>query len=167
MALQMWSINWLVVVPFSLRIFLSVFCIWLYVLMFVFYTYLCIYITYVAPSISITSNSEWYRIFFFKLNSVFSVLYFNFRPELFSWDEVIKMSPVERLEHAFSIAKNHLEIEKLLDPEGAIQLFYLILNFLSSSERKRLYRHLLWIQIPAVLCSDTLFQSLTLGLKNM
>uniref|UniRef100_A0A8B9VR05 Utrophin n=1 Tax=Anas zonorhyncha TaxID=75864 RepID=A0A8B9VR05_9AVES len=104
-------------------IFLSVFCIWLYVLMFVFYTYLCIYITYVAPSISITSNSEWYRIFFFKLNSVFSVLYFNFRPELFSWDEVIKMSPVERLEHAFSIAKNHLEIEKLLDPEDvAVQL---------------------------------------------
>jgi len=46
-------------------------------------------------------------------------LSFTFRPEFFSWDKVITMSPIERLEHAFSIAKNHLGIEKLLDPEGA------------------------------------------------
>ncbi|XP_048345233.1 utrophin isoform X2 [Sphaerodactylus townsendi] len=45
------------------------------------------------------------------------------RPELFSWDKVTKMSPIERLEHAFNIAKNHLGIEKLLDPEDvAVQL---------------------------------------------
>eukprot|EP00075_Anas_platyrhynchos_P020844 XP_027310097.1 utrophin isoform X1 [Anas platyrhynchos] len=53
----------------------------------------------------------------------FNAVIHRHRPELFSWDEVIKMSPVERLEHAFSIAKNHLEIEKLLDPEDvAVQL---------------------------------------------
>ncbi|XP_050565797.1 utrophin isoform X2 [Cygnus atratus] len=53
----------------------------------------------------------------------FNAVIHRHRPELFSWDEVMKMSPVERLEHAFSIAKNHLEIEKLLDPEDvAVQL---------------------------------------------
>uniref|UniRef100_A0A8B9CHL3 Utrophin n=1 Tax=Anser brachyrhynchus TaxID=132585 RepID=A0A8B9CHL3_9AVES len=53
----------------------------------------------------------------------FNAVIHRHRPELFSWDEVLKMSPVERLEHAFSIAKNHLEIEKLLDPEDvAVQL---------------------------------------------
>lgn len=59
----------------------------------------------------------------------FPACFFSFRPELFSWDKVTKMSPVERLEHAFSIAKNHLGIEKLLDPEGGIWLFYLTRSF--------------------------------------
>ncbi|XP_009978227.1 PREDICTED: utrophin-like, partial [Tauraco erythrolophus] len=48
----------------------------------------------------------------------FNAVIHRHKPELFSWDKVIKMSPVERLEHAFSIAKNHLGIEKLLDPEA-------------------------------------------------
>ncbi|NXD76636.1 UTRO protein, partial [Halcyon senegalensis] len=53
----------------------------------------------------------------------FNAVIHRHKPELFSWDKVIKMSPVERLEHAFSIAKNHLGIEKLLDPEDvAVQL---------------------------------------------
>ncbi|NWX97649.1 UTRO protein, partial [Nothoprocta ornata] len=53
----------------------------------------------------------------------FNALVHRHKPELFSWDKVINMSPVERLEHAFSIAKNHLGIEKLLDPEDvAVQL---------------------------------------------
>lgn len=43
-----------------------------------------------------------------------------FRPEAFSWDQVVKMSPVERLDHAFTFAKNQLAIEKLLDPEGTV-----------------------------------------------
>lgn len=43
-----------------------------------------------------------------------------FRPELFSWDKVTKMTPIERLEHAFNLAKTHLGIEKLLDPEGTV-----------------------------------------------
>uniref|UniRef100_A0A8B9NN47 Calponin-homology (CH) domain-containing protein n=1 Tax=Accipiter nisus TaxID=211598 RepID=A0A8B9NN47_9AVES len=53
----------------------------------------------------------------------FNAVIHRHKPELFSWDKVIKMSPAERLEHAFSIAKNHLGIEKLLDPEDvAVQL---------------------------------------------
>ncbi|XP_010143309.1 PREDICTED: utrophin-like, partial [Buceros rhinoceros silvestris] len=53
----------------------------------------------------------------------FNAVIHRHKPELFSWDKVIKMSPVERLEHAFSIARNHLGIEKLLDPEDvAVQL---------------------------------------------
>lgn len=30
------------------------------------------------------------------------------------------MSPVERLEHAFTVAKDQLAIERLLDPEGTV-----------------------------------------------
>ncbi|XP_041279459.1 utrophin isoform X4 [Onychostruthus taczanowskii] len=53
----------------------------------------------------------------------FNAVIHRHKPELFSWDKVIKMSPVERLENAFNIAKNHLGIEKLLDPEDvAVQL---------------------------------------------
>ncbi|XP_061327414.1 utrophin isoform X1 [Pezoporus flaviventris] len=53
----------------------------------------------------------------------FNAVIHRHKPELFSWDKVTKMSPVERLEHAFSLAKNHLGIEKLLDPEDvAVQL---------------------------------------------
>uniref|UniRef100_A0A663MQL5 Utrophin n=1 Tax=Athene cunicularia TaxID=194338 RepID=A0A663MQL5_ATHCN len=53
----------------------------------------------------------------------FNAVIHRHKPEFFSWDKVIKMSPVERLEHAFSIAKNQLGIEKLLDPEDvAVQL---------------------------------------------
>ncbi|XP_075059751.1 utrophin isoform X2 [Mixophyes fleayi] len=39
------------------------------------------------------------------------------KPDLFSWEEVTKLSPLERLDHAFIFAKKHLGIEKLLDPE--------------------------------------------------
>ncbi|XP_034555010.1 dystrophin isoform X2 [Notolabrus celidotus] len=47
----------------------------------------------------------------------------HFRPNAFSWDKVVKMSPVERLDHAFTVAKDQLAIEKLLDPEDvAVQL---------------------------------------------
>ncbi|XP_064564456.1 utrophin isoform X1 [Zonotrichia leucophrys gambelii] len=53
----------------------------------------------------------------------FNAVIHRHKPELFSWDKVTKMSPVERLENAFNIAKNHLGIEKLLDPEDvAVQL---------------------------------------------
>ncbi|XP_061667826.1 utrophin isoform X3 [Syngnathoides biaculeatus] len=47
----------------------------------------------------------------------------HFRPTAFSWDGVVQMSPVERLEHAFTVAKDRLGIERLLDPEDvAVQL---------------------------------------------
>ncbi|XP_056873556.1 utrophin isoform X3 [Takifugu flavidus] len=47
----------------------------------------------------------------------------HFRPGSFSWQQVLRMSPVERLEHAFTVAKDQLAIEPLLDPEDvAVQL---------------------------------------------
>nr|XP_033791495.1 utrophin isoform X2 [Geotrypetes seraphini] len=53
----------------------------------------------------------------------FNAVLHRHKPELFSWEKVVKMSPIERLEHAFTVAKNHLGIEKLLDPEDvAVQL---------------------------------------------
>ncbi|KAK7907774.1 hypothetical protein WMY93_016386 [Mugilogobius chulae] len=53
----------------------------------------------------------------------FNAILHHFRPDSFSWDHVKTMSPVERLDHAFTIAKNQLAIEKLLDPEDvAVQL---------------------------------------------
>lgn len=63
---------------------------------------------------------------------VFTAFYLHgvFRPDLFSWDRVVKMSPTERLEHAFSQAQMYLGIEKLLDPEGIVQWLILILILL-------------------------------------
>ncbi|XP_061480028.1 utrophin isoform X2 [Rhineura floridana] len=53
----------------------------------------------------------------------FNAVIHRHKPELFGWDKVIKMAPVDRLEHAFNIAKHRLRIEKLLDPEDvAVQL---------------------------------------------
>ncbi|KAM6186049.1 utrophin [Rhynchocyon petersi] len=53
----------------------------------------------------------------------FNAVLHRHKPDLFSWDRVIRMSPIERLEHAFSKAQTHLGIEKLLDPEDvAVQL---------------------------------------------
>ncbi|XP_006891741.1 PREDICTED: utrophin [Elephantulus edwardii] len=53
----------------------------------------------------------------------FNAVLHRHKPDLFSWDRVIRMSPIERLEHAFSKAQTYLGIEKLLDPEDvAVQL---------------------------------------------
>ncbi|XP_054474756.1 utrophin isoform X1 [Anoplopoma fimbria] len=47
----------------------------------------------------------------------------HFRPNAFSWNQVVKLSPVERLDHAFTVAKDQLAIERLLDAEDvAVQL---------------------------------------------
>ncbi|KAM6905771.1 utrophin [Lycodopsis pacificus] len=47
----------------------------------------------------------------------------HFRPNAFSWDQVVSLSPVERLDHAFTVAKDQLAIERLLDAEDvAVQL---------------------------------------------
>lgn len=40
------------------------------------------------------------------------------RPNAFQWDQVVGLTPVERLDHAFTVAKDQLAIERLLDPEG-------------------------------------------------
>lgn len=50
------------------------------------------------------------------LLSLLIVLFF--RPNAFSWDQVVRLSPVERLDHAFTVAKEQLAIERLLDAEG-------------------------------------------------
>nr|XP_005995015.2 PREDICTED: dystrophin isoform X4 [Latimeria chalumnae] len=48
----------------------------------------------------------------------FNALIHSHRPDLFDWSNVVKQqSAAERLDHAFSTAKQHLGIEKLLDPE--------------------------------------------------
>ncbi|XP_012590479.1 PREDICTED: utrophin [Condylura cristata] len=53
----------------------------------------------------------------------FNALLHRHKPDLFSWDRVVEMSPIERLEHAFNKAQTYLGIEKLLDPEDvAVQL---------------------------------------------
>lgn len=41
------------------------------------------------------------------------------RPELFDWSTVErKTSVIDKLEHAFNTAEQHLGIDRLLDPEG-------------------------------------------------
>ncbi|KAM6954362.1 utrophin [Aplochiton taeniatus] len=53
----------------------------------------------------------------------FNAILHHFRPNAFSWERVVSLSPVERLEHAFRVAKEQLAIERLLDPEDvAVQL---------------------------------------------
>ncbi|XP_021080176.1 utrophin isoform X3 [Mesocricetus auratus] len=53
----------------------------------------------------------------------FNAVLHRHKPDLFSWDRVVNLSPIERLEHAFSKAHTYLGIEKLLDPEDvAVQL---------------------------------------------
>ncbi|XP_077637784.1 dystrophin isoform X5 [Lonchura striata] len=48
----------------------------------------------------------------------FNALLHSYRPDLFDWNAVAsQQSPVQRLDHAFTIARQHLGIEKLLDPE--------------------------------------------------
>ncbi|KAM9567431.1 dystrophin isoform 15-T15 [Guaruba guarouba] len=48
----------------------------------------------------------------------FNALLHSHRPDLFDWNTVAsQQSPVQRLDHAFNIARKHLGIEKLLDPE--------------------------------------------------
>nr|XP_034970276.1 dystrophin isoform X10 [Zootoca vivipara] len=48
----------------------------------------------------------------------FNALIHSHRPDLFDWDSVVRQqSAVQRLDHAFNVAKRHLGIEKLLDPE--------------------------------------------------
>ncbi|KAF7214683.1 dystrophin-like [Nothobranchius furzeri] len=48
----------------------------------------------------------------------FNALIHSHRPELFDWSSVEKKtSAIDRLEHAFSTAEQHLGIQRLLDPE--------------------------------------------------
>lgn len=54
-----------------------------------------------------------------KIKKLHIHVIFYFRPDLFDWNAVASQrSPVQRLDHAFNVARQHLGIEKLLDPEG-------------------------------------------------
>lgn len=69
--------------------------------------------------------------------------YIYFRPDLFSWEKVTRLSPLERLDHAFSIAKKHLGIEKLLDPEGNVaEVFW---NFIAIHVNCTTYSYLYFL----------------------
>ena len=43
---------------------------------------------------------------------------FSFRPDLFDFYALTGLSPHDRLNHAFRVAREHLGIAPLLDPEG-------------------------------------------------
>lgn len=45
-------------------------------------------------------------------------LFFLNRPHLFEYNSLLQKDPNTRLSHAFELAFRHLNIAKLLDPEG-------------------------------------------------
>ncbi|XP_071424824.1 dystrophin isoform X4 [Pithys albifrons albifrons] len=65
------------------------------------------------PQVNVTNfTSSW------SDGLAFNALLHSHRPDLFDWNTVAsQQSPVQRLDHAFNIARQHLGIEKLLDPE--------------------------------------------------
>ncbi|XP_046775495.1 dystrophin isoform X21 [Gallus gallus] len=65
------------------------------------------------PQVNVTNfTSSW------SDGLAFNALLHSHRPDLFDWNAVAsQQSPVQRLDHAFNIARQHLGIEKLLDPE--------------------------------------------------
>lgn len=46
------------------------------------------------------------------------LLFFLNRPHLFEYNSLLQKDPNTRLSHAFELAFRHLNIAKLLDPEG-------------------------------------------------
>lgn len=98
-----------------------------------------------------------YFVLFYLISHLFmSHLFFSFvscpfwthisspfvsRPHAFSWDQIVALSPVERLEHAFSFAKNELNIEKLLDPEGKNHLQFPHMGHVTNQRVHTHYTH--------------------------
>lgn len=56
----------------------------------------------------------------------FNALLHRFRPHLFDFAAMRDRAPLDRLEHAFALAHDHLGIDRLLDPEGKFHLFLFI-----------------------------------------
>lgn len=57
----------------------------------------------------------------------FNALIHKFRPDLLDYDSVLKQHPNARLENVFFAAHQHLNIERLLDPEGTLLMIkYLV-----------------------------------------
>uniref|UniRef100_A0AAY4EC56 Utrophin n=1 Tax=Denticeps clupeoides TaxID=299321 RepID=A0AAY4EC56_9TELE len=50
----------------------------------------------------------------------FSAILHRFRPAAFSWEKILSLTPVERLDHTFAVAKELLAVERLLDPEDVV-----------------------------------------------
>lgn len=50
----------------------------------------------------------------------FNALIHNFRPDLFQFDSMCSLDPNARLKHAFTIAFERFNIQKLLDIEGKL-----------------------------------------------
>lgn len=53
----------------------------------------------------------------------FNALLHKHKPHLFEWASLANKVPFARLQQAFNLANEHLNIDKLLDPEG--QFLYL------------------------------------------
>ncbi len=51
------------------------------------------------------------------------------RPDVFNYNKVVGRPAFENLEHAFRVAREHLGIEPLLDPEGKLIQFQCSVNF--------------------------------------
>ncbi|XP_052744311.1 dystrophin isoform X5 [Bicyclus anynana] len=47
----------------------------------------------------------------------FNALLHRWRPQLFDYSALLRLSAAQRLEHAFALAQRHLAIDRLLDPE--------------------------------------------------
>ena len=56
----------------------------------------------------------------------FIALIHRFRPDLFDYDIISRKSPNARLDFAFRIANKNLGIARLLDPEGIVSSFPII-----------------------------------------
>lgn len=65
-----------------------------------------------------TSISKWLKLTYLLIFNHHLFFFACFRPNAFKWDQVLRLSPVERLDQAFTVAKDQLAIERLLDPEG-------------------------------------------------
>lgn len=58
----------------------------------------------------------------------FNALLHRWRPQLFDYAAVLARSPAARLDHAFALAHAHLNIDRLLDPEGTPATPHLLIS---------------------------------------
>jgi len=50
----------------------------------------------------------------------FNAILHKWKPHLFDFNNIARKHPNARLDHAFRLAQEHLDIERLLDPEGKL-----------------------------------------------
>lgn len=56
----------------------------------------------------------------------FNALLHRWKPQMFSYEALQRQHPMVRLDHAFDLAQRHLGIERLLDPEGRVEMIAFI-----------------------------------------